>query len=75
MKRIVPDASLPWPERLDWIGADRMATTIEPVLGAPAGRNGPRSRLAESVRIHRTLCIGILYVIAISVILAFVARL
>lgn len=52
-----------------------MATTIEPVLGAPAGRNGPRSRLAESVRIHRTLCIGILYVIAISVILAFVARL
>lgn len=75
MKCIVPDASLPWPERLDWIGAYRMATTIEPVLGAPAGRNGPRSRLAESVRIHRTLCIGILYVIAISVILAFVARL
>ena len=52
-----------------------MATTIEPLPGAPVGRNSPGSRLAESVRIHRALCVGILYVIAISVILAFVARL
>lgn len=52
-----------------------MATPIEPLPGAPAGRNGLGSRLAESVRIHRTLCLGILYIIAISAVLAFVARL
>jgi hypothetical protein len=37
MKCIVPDASLPWPERLDWLGADRMATTIEPFKGCAGG--------------------------------------
>jgi hypothetical protein len=37
--------------------------------------NGAGSRFAGSVGNHRTLYAGILYVIAISAVLAFVARL
>lgn len=52
-----------------------MATTIEPLPGAPTGRTGPASRLGGIVRKHRTLCAGILYVLAICAVLLFVARL
>ena len=52
-----------------------MATTIEPQARDVVVRNGAASKLAESVRNHRTVCLGILYVTAIIVILAFVARL
>ena len=52
-----------------------MATTIETHAREFVGRNGAASRLAGSVLNHRTLCVGILYVIAISAILALVANL
>lgn len=52
-----------------------MATTIETHAREFVGHKGAASRLARSVRNHRTLCVGILYVIAISAVLAFVAKL
>lgn len=52
-----------------------MATTVELHAREAVGRNDVASKLAESVRNHRTVCLGILYVTAIIVILAFVARL
>ena len=52
-----------------------MATTVEPFAREFIGRSGAASRLAGTLRNYRTLCLGILYVVAIGVVLAFVARL
>ena len=51
-----------------------MATTIRTHAREWVGRNRVGSRLAGAVGNHLTLCVGILYVFAISIILAFVAR-
>jgi hypothetical protein len=52
-----------------------MAATVEPRARESVGRSGAAFRVAGTLRNHRTLWVGILYVIAISVVLAFVARL
>ena len=54
---------------------EAMATMIETDARQFAGRDGAGSRLTGSVRKHGTLYVGILYVIAISAVLAFVAKL
>jgi hypothetical protein len=52
-----------------------MATTIEVQAGEFVARKRVTSRAAGSFRDHRTLFAGILYMIAIIVVLAAVARL
>lgn len=52
-----------------------MATTIQTHAREFVRRNGAASRLGRIVPNHRTLCIGILYIIAISAVLALVAKL
>ena len=52
-----------------------MATTIEVRVRELVARNRATSRAAECIGSHKTLCIGILYVITIVAILAVAARL
>jgi hypothetical protein len=52
-----------------------MATTIEVPVDELVERKRATSGVAESVGDYRTLCVGILYVITIIAVLAFVARL
>jgi len=51
-----------------------MATTIEMHAVELVARPREMSRVAAGFRNHRTLCTGVLYVIAIMVVLALVAR-
>ena len=52
-----------------------MPKTTELEVCELIGRKRTASRLAQSARNHQTLCTAILYVVAICVVLAFVARL
>lgn len=51
-----------------------MATTVQVRVGDSVNRKWATSRVAGNFRNHPTLCVGILYVITIIVVLAFVAR-
>ena len=52
-----------------------MATTTEVQAGELVARQRATSRIGRNLRNHRTLCVGILYLITIIVVLAIVARL
>jgi hypothetical protein len=52
-----------------------MATATEGYAGEFVARKRATSRVAGSFRNHRTLCVGIFYVVTIVVVLALVARL
>jgi t-SNARE complex subunit (syntaxin) len=54
---------------------ESVATTTEVHAGELAARWHAKSRIAGNLRNHRILCVGVLYVITIIVVLAFVTRL